>query len=109
MDQLHNITAVSPDRVDRCNLLEHRIIPAAVIHFTCFLFPIPLINSVIIALLSPSQQYNFDPGSYSGLPSPIPSTVPALIFIARKSIQHLLPSSMRVDLYLPTLLGDFNS
>ena len=32
-DQLHN-TAVSPDRVDRCNLLGYRIITAAVIHLT---------------------------------------------------------------------------
>ena len=45
MDQLHNTTttAVSPDRVDWCNLLGYRFIPAAaVIDFTSFLFPIPL-------------------------------------------------------------------
>ena len=53
MDQLHNIT-VSPDRVDRCILLfGYRIITAAVIRFTYFLFPILLI--VMLALLSPSQ------------------------------------------------------
>ena len=54
MDQLHNTTAASPDRVDRCNLLGYRIVTAAaVMHFTSFLFPIPL--SVMLALLSPSH------------------------------------------------------
>ena len=106
MDQLHITTAVSPDRVNRCNLLRYRVIPAAVIHFTPFLFLIPL--GVILALLSPSQLYSFDPGSYSGLPFPIPTTAPALIFVARR-IPHFLPSSIRVDVYLPTLLGDFSS
>ena len=52
MDQLPN-TAVSPDRADRCNLLGFRIITAAVIHFTSFLFPLTFI--VMLALLSPSQ------------------------------------------------------
>ena len=107
MDPLHN-TAVSPDRVDRCNLLGYRIITVEVIRPTSFLFPIPFI--VMLALLSPSQKYNSDLGSYSGLPSPLPhyATVPALIFIAGR-IQHFLPSLIRVDLYLPTLLGDFSS
>ena len=50
MDQLHN-TAVSPDPIDRCNLLGYRIITAAVIRFISFLFPIPFI--VMLALLSP--------------------------------------------------------
>ena len=45
--------AVGPDRVDRCNLLGYRIITAAVIYFTSFLFHIPFI--VMLALLSPSQ------------------------------------------------------
>ena len=105
MDQLHN-TAVSTARVDRCNLLGYRISTAAAINCTSFLFPIPFI--VMLALLSPSQWYNLDPGSYSGLPSPLPSTVPALIFIAR-IFQLFFPSSIRVDSYLPTLLGDFSS
>ena len=52
MDQLHNTTAVGPDRVDRCNLLGYRIVTAAVLHFT-FFFPIPF--TVMLALLSPSQ------------------------------------------------------
>ena len=54
----------SPDRVDRCNLLGHRILTAAGIkplHFTSlFIISITLI---ILALLSPSQWYNSDPGS----------------------------------------------
>ena len=52
MDQLHD-TAVSPDRVDRCDLPGYRIVTAAAIHFASFLFPIPFI--VMLALLSPSQ------------------------------------------------------
>ena len=43
------------------------------------------------------------PQNDSGLPSLLLTTVPALIFIARR-IQHFLPSSIRVDLYLPTLI-----
>ena len=70
-----------------------------------FFFPIPLI--VMLALPSPSQLYNLDPGLYSGLPSPLSTTVHALIFIARR-IQCFLPSSIIVDMYLPTLLGDFS-
>ena len=50
MDQLHNTTAVSPDRVDRSNLLGYRIVSAAVIHFASLLFPIPF--TVMLALLS---------------------------------------------------------
>ena len=54
-----------------------------------------------------------DPRPHCGGPSPhftplLPPTVHALIFIARR-VQHFLPSSIRVDLYLPTLLGDFSS
>ena len=73
-------------------------------HFTSFLLPIPFV--VMLALLSPS--HNSDPGSYSGLPSPVPTTVHALGLIATR-IQHFLPLSIRVELYLPTMLGDFNS
>ena len=91
----YEYTAVGPDRFDRCNLLGYRIITAAVMHFTSFLFPIPFI--VMLALLSRSQSYNLDPGSCSGLPSPLPTTVPALAFIARRN-QHFLPPSIRVEL-----------
>ena len=62
MNQLHdNTTAVSPDRVDRCNLHGYRITPAAVyevIHFTFFLFPVPLSVILALLLLSPSQCSN---------------------------------------------------
>ena len=57
----------------------------------------------MLAPLSPSQLYNSDPGSYSGLPSPIPTTVHVLTIFARR-IQRFLPSTIRVELYLPTLL-----
>ena len=107
MDQLHNATAVSPDRVDRSSLLGYRIITAAVIRFTSFLFPIPFI--VVLALLSPSQYHNLDlRGRTAGSPPPSPLRYNnAFIFIAR-IIQHFLASSIRVDLHLPTLLGDFS-
>ena len=107
---LHNTTAVSPDRVERCNLHDHRIIPAAVIHFTSFLFPIPLCE--ILVLPSSSQWYNISPGSYSGLPSLIPATVPPVILM-RKKISVYFPRLIasictyprmldRVKLYLKT-------
>ena len=51
---------------------------------------------------------NSDPGSGSGLFSPLPTTVRTLIFIAR-IILHFLPSSARVELYLPTLLSALSS
>ena len=72
MDQLHNTTAVSPDRVDRCNLLGYRIITAAVLHFTSFFFPIPFI--VMLALLSPSQCSSITQirGHIAGSPPPSP-------------------------------------
>ena len=37
-------TAAGPDRVDQCKLLGYRIITAAVIHFTSFLFPSHLLR-----------------------------------------------------------------
>ena len=52
--------------------------------------------------LSPSS--NSDPGSHSGPSSPLPTTVRAFIYVARR-IRHFLSSSTRVELYLPTLLG----
>ena len=56
--------------------------------------------------LPPSS--NSDPGSHSGPSFPLPTTVRAFIFIARR-IQHFLPSSTRVELYLPTLLDTLSS
>ena len=72
-----------------------------VLFFFC-LFSIPFI---IFALLSLSlHSRNSDPGSQSRLFSPLPTTVRAFIFIARR-VQHFLPSSTRVEFCLPTLLS----
>ena len=56
--------------------------------FFCYCYP-----RTILAL-PPSS--NSDPGSHSGPSSPLPTTVHAFIFIARRS-QHFLPSSTRVE------------
>ena len=67
-----------------------------------YIFSIPFI---IFALLSLSlHSRNSDPGSQSRLFSPLPTTVRAFIFIARR-VQHFLPSSTRVEFCLPTLLS----
>ena len=58
-----------------------------------------------LALFSSS---NSDPGSHSRPSSPLPTTVRAFIFIARRS-QHILSSSAGVELCLPTLLGALSS
>ena len=49
-----------------------------------------------------------DPGSHSRLCSPLPTTVHAFIFIARR-IQHFHSWSTRVELCLRTLLGALSS
>ena len=49
-----------------------------------------------------------DPGSHSGPSSPLPTTVRAFVFIAKR-LQHFLPPSTRVELYLPTLLCTLSS
>ena len=76
-------------------------------YFSNYFFFIPFI---ILALLSPSlpPSSNSDPGSQSGRSSPLPTTVRAFLFIAR-NIQHFLPSSTRVEWYLPTLLRALSS
>ena len=51
MDQLQN-TAVSPDRVDRCNLFGYRIITAAVINLLIF-FSHPIYCDARTALALP--------------------------------------------------------
>ena len=61
-------------------------------------------------LLALPPNSNSDPGSHIGLPSP-PSPLRynnASIFIASR-FRHFLPSSTRVELYLPTLLGALSS
>ena len=50
------------------------------------------------------QRSNSDPGSHSGPSFPLPTTVRAFIFI-ETIIQHFFPSSTRVELCLPTMLG----
>ena len=42
------------------------------------------------------------PGSHSRPCSPLPTTVRAYVFIARR-VQHFLPSSIRIELFLHTL------
>ena len=66
---------------------------------------------IILALLSHSLPVssNSDPGSHSGPFSLVPTTFRALIFIATRIQHFFLPSSTRVDLYVPTLLGDLSS
>ena len=54
------------------------------------------------SFLSPSR--NSDPGSHSRLFDPLPTTVRALHFY-RQIIPLCRPSSTRVELWLPTLLG----
>ena len=73
-----------------CSLLGSSLLP---VHFLCF--PIP---SIILArFLSParSPDVNSDPGSLSRLFSPLPTTVRAFMFIARR-LQLSLPSSTRI-------------
>ena len=70
-----------------------------------FFFIFISIPFIIFALLSLSlHSRNSDPGSQSRLFSPLPTTVRAFIFIARR-VQHFLPSSTRVEFCLPTLLS----
>ena len=65
------------------------------IYYPCTTFAIPLSS-------------NSDPGSHRGPFSPLPTTVRAFIFIAGR-FQHFIPSSTRVELGLPTLLGALRS
>ena len=69
-------------------------------HFFSF-HPIYFPRNTLLAL-PPSS--NSDPGSHSGPSSPLPTTVHASILVARR-IEYSLPSSTRVELYPPTLLG----
>ena len=68
-----------------------------------FLHPIYCPRTTLV--LPPSYS---DPGSHSGPSSPLPTSARVFIFIARKS-QHFLPSSTRVEMYIPTLLGALSS
>ena len=57
---------------------------------------------IILALLSTSLELRSGV-TYGGPSSPLSTTVRVFVFIARR-IQHFLPSSIRVELCLPTLL-----
>ena len=70
-----------------------------------FLYPIIYHPRTTLALLTSK---NSNPGSHSGPSSSLPTSVRAFIFIARRS-QHFLPSSTRVELYVPTRLGALSS
>ena len=73
--------------------------------FIYFYFSTPFIilplPRTLALLLLPSS--NSDPGPHSGPFSPLPTTVHSSIFIARR-LEHFLPSSTRVELYLPEVL-----
>ena len=69
----------------------------------CVFFGHPIYYPRTTLVLPPSS--DSDPRAHS---SPLPTTVGAFIVIAR-IIQHSLPSSTRVELYLPTLLGALSS
>ena len=71
-----------------------------------FFFGHPIYYPRTTLVLPPSS--DSDPRAHSGRSSPLPTTVGAFIVIAR-IIQHFLPSSTRVELYLPTLLGALSS
>ena len=76
------------------------------IHHFFFFFCIPFI---ILTLLSCSFPVVTQIWDHIASPSPTsPLRCVPLIFIAR-IIQHFLPSSTRVELYLPTLLSALNS
>ena len=79
-----------------------RIIRSGLLRNTLFFsfFFIPLIIYALHFSLPPSR--NSDPESYSSLFFPLPTTVRAFHFMARR-LPPLLPSSTRVELCLPTL------
>ena len=82
-------------------------VPPENIFMKVYIFPFhPIYYPHTTLALHPSS--NSDPGSHSGPSSPLPTTVHAFIFIGRR-IQHFLPSSTRVEFYLPTLIFIFCS
>ena len=74
-----------------------------------FFFTIPAYYPRTIILSRSLQVAAEIRGHIAGSPPPSPiRTVRAYIFIARR-IQHFLPSSTRLEMYLPTLLGALSS
>ena len=87
-------------------------------HYKCLKIHIDLSQGTLFCFVPPTYYYprttlalppssNSDLGSHRG-PSPLPTTVPAIILVGR-IIQHFLPSLNRVKSYLPKLLGAFSS
>ena len=72
----------------------------------CVLFPIPcIIFALLFFSLPPIYSRNPDPGSHSRLFSPPPGYGSCLALLSRQEFSSFLPSSTRVELCLPTLLG----
>ena len=96
-------TADSAVRIS-CRLTYYLLV---VIIYLCNIFFLhPIYYPRTNLALPPSS--NSDPGSHSRPSSSLPTSARAFIFIARRS-QHFLPSSTRVELYLPTLPGALSS
>ena len=70
--------------------------------FATFFFLHPIYHPRTILALPPSS--NSDPGSRIGPSSSLPTSARAFIFTARR-IEHFLPSSTRVELYLAGALS----
>ena len=89
-----------------------------IFHYKCLKIHIDLSQGILFCFVPPTYYHprttlapppcsNSDLGSHSG-PSPLPTTAPAFILVAR-IIQHFLASLNRVKSYLPKLLGAFSS
>ena len=117
----YNVAALTLTRIIKCvvrgqrdrlqSLWSGRIIERTTIKQTargtfCFIFSSSHFESSHYTLALPPSS-NSDPGSHSGASSPIPTTMRAFIFIARR----LMLSARRLawKLYLPTLLGALSS
>ena len=75
------------------------------IPFNIFVFCSSIYYPRTTLALLPSN--NSDPGSHSGPSSSLSTPVRAFNFIARRS-RYFLPSSTRVEMYLPKQLGALN-
>ena len=80
------------------------VVEGLLIYYTYFLLPI--YDPCTTLVLPPSR--NSDPGSHRGPFSPLPTTVQPSI-LPREEPSIFLPSSTRVECYLPTLLGALSS
>ena len=102
------------NKSSKCTRLAYKpfdyLLCVVVITYLCNIFSFLFIPLIILAPLSRSLPVvsNSDPGSHSGPSASLPTSARAFIFISRRS-QHFLPSSTRVELYPPTLLGALSS